>query len=546
MFVHLRNHSHYSLLSALPKIDALVKRAKTLGMPALALTDYSNMYGTIEFYKACEKEGLKAIIGAEFDLALDDRKFKIVLIAKNLDGYKNLMRLISIVNVENPLEPTLTEKLLFEYKSGLIVLSGGHWGGISNLLAIDEKEAAKKLDLFKEHFGDDFYLEVNPQTDMEHGKLMREKTIALGKATNTPLVATWNTHYLHPADKPAHKTLYLVHGDEHSTLQYAHTFAKDDFSLVDVATAEKQFEDIPEALHATLAIMEKCDVKIPLGAWVFPNIEFTKSYDEDLRELAYAGLSIRKMELTDEVKTRLDYELKVIADKGYSPYFLVVYDLLRFAREHNILTNIRGSVAGSLVTYLLRITIVDPFEYKLPFERFLNPERPSAPDIDMDYADTRRDEVIDYARAKYGIDNVAQIGTFGTMMARGAVKDVARAMKFPYTVGDRISKLIPHHDKDSQSPLQAHLKKSRSSKISTKAIVKSRSYLIWRRRWKVVHVTFRCMRQVRLFPPPRFGNGARYRKIPREARSSRNMICIRLKTPGSLSSTSWEFATLLY
>jgi DNA polymerase-3 subunit alpha len=205
----------------------------------------------------------------------------------------------------------------------------------------------------------------------------------------------------------------------------------------------QQFKDAPDALANTLKVAEECNLTIPLGAWVFPNIEFKKSYDEDLRELAYAGLAVRKMELTDTVRTRLDYELKVIADKGYSPYFLVVYDLLRFARENGILTNIRGSVAGSLVTYLLRITIVDPFEYKLPFERFLNPERPSAPDIDMDYADTRRDEVIDYARRKYGIDNVAQIGTFGTMMARGAVKDVARAMKFPYTVGDRISKMIP-------------------------------------------------------------------------------------------------------
>jgi DNA polymerase-3 subunit alpha len=443
MFVHLRNHSHYSLLSALPKIEALVKKAKSSAMPALALTDYSNMYGAIEFYTTCKKEGLKAVVGVEFDLTYEERTFKTVLIAHSLQGYKNLMRITSLVNVENPLRPVLSEEILITYKEGISVLSGGQWGEVSNLLVIDEAKARERLAFYKEQFGEHFYLEINPQTNMEHGQMMREKTIALARETGIPLLATWNTHYLNPSDKPAHKTLFSVHGDEYSQQVYAHTFQKDDFSFVDASTGEKQFEDVPEALANTLALAEKCDVEIPLGQWVFPNIEYKKSYNEDLRELAYEGLAVRGMEPAPHVIERLDYELKVIADKGYSPYFLVVYDLLRFARENNILTNIRGSVAGSLVTYLLQITKCNPFEYKLPFERFLNPERPSAPDIDMDYADTRRDEVIDYARRKYGIDNVAQIGTFGTMMARGAVKDVARAMKFPYTVGDRISKLIP-------------------------------------------------------------------------------------------------------
>lgn len=443
MFVHLRNHSHYSLLSALPKIDALVKRAKHFEMPALALTDHANMYGTIEFYKACQKKEIKPIVGVEFDMRHEDRLFSVVLIARTLEGYKNLMRIVSIVNVENPTEPVLSFETLLVYKEGLVVLSGGQWGAVNNLLTIHESDAKKLLALYKEHFGEHFYLEINPQINMDHGREMREKTIALARETNTPLVATWNTHYLSPSDKSAHKTLYLIHGDEHSQEEYAHKFQKEDFSFVDVETGEKQFADVPDAIENTMKIVDSCDFEVPLGKWVFPNIEFKKSYDEDLRELAYEGLKVREMELTDQVKERLDYELKVIADKGYSPYFLVVYDLLRFAHENGILTNIRGSVAGSLVTYLLRITKCNPFEYKLPFERFLNPERPSAPDIDMDYADTRRDEVIDYARAKYGIDNVAQIGTFGTMMARGAVKDVARAMKFPYMVGDRISKMIP-------------------------------------------------------------------------------------------------------
>ncbi len=444
MFVHLRNHSHYSLLKALPKISDLVKEAKRMGMPAVALTDYSNMYGVIEFYSTCKKENIKPIVGAELDIHYKERRFKIVLIAKDFDGYKNLMRIISFANIENPLAPTVTDDLLRLYNKGLIVLSGGIWGDISNLLIINKSEALDRLLFYKEIFSENYYLEINPQEQQElTHEDMRSSTIALGREQDTPLVVTWNTHYLQESDKAAHRILYLVHGSESSNEEYNHLFSKDSFAFSTEKYPLDLFSDIPDAIENTLKIAEACDVDIPLGKWVFPAIEFKESYDADLRNLAYAGLAVREMEITPEVKTRLDYELKVIADKGYSPYFLVVYDLLRFARENKILTNIRGSVAGSLVTYLLQITKCNPFVYKLPFERFLNPERPSAPDIDMDYADTRRDDVIDYARSKYGIDNVAQIGTFGTMMARGAVRDVARAMKFPYVVGDRISKMIP-------------------------------------------------------------------------------------------------------
>jgi len=424
-------------------VKELIAVAKDKRMDYVAITDYSNMYGTIEFYSRCKKEKIKPIIGVEFSLKFNERTFQTVLIARTLEGYKNLMRIVSIVNVENSLNPVLTEETLVTYKNGLTVLSGGASGDISNLLVINQKDADARLAFYKEHFGENFYLEINPQTGMERGLEMREKTIEYARKTNTPLVATFNTHYINDDDKSAHKTLYMVHGDLHSSDEYNHLFQKDSFAFADIETAKKIFADTPDAISNTVKIADSCVLEIPLGDWVFPNIEFKKNYNEDVRDLAYAGLAVRKMELTDAVKTRLEYELKVIADKGYSPYFLVVYDLLRFSRENDILTNIRGSVAGSLVTYLLRITKCDPLEYKIPFERFLNPERPSAPDIDMDYADTRRDEVIDYARRKYGIDNVAQIGTFGTMMARGAVKDVARAMKYPYVVGDRISKLIP-------------------------------------------------------------------------------------------------------
>lgn len=412
-------------------------------MPAVAITDYSNMYGVVDFYKTCKKNKLKAIIGVEFSIRYNERLFQIVLIARNLAGYKNLMKITSEVNIDNPLKPVLTDEILIHYKEGITLLSGGSWGDVSNLLVINRDEGLRRIEFYKSHFGENFYLEINPQVSMDHGKEMRSTTITAAYETSTPLVATWNTHYLHSSDKQAHKTLYMIHGEENTSEEYSHFFQKDLFSFVEESEAIEQFKDTPEAITNTVKIADSCDLEIPLGSWVFPAIEFVKSYDEDVRDLAYAGLEVRKMELTDNVKTRLDYELKVIADKGYSPYFLVVYDLLRFARENDILTNIRGSVAGSLVTYLLRITKCDPIAYKLPFERFLNPERPSAPDIDMDYSDTKRDAVIDYARGKYGIDNVAQIGTFGTMMARGAVRDVARAMKYPYMVGDRISKMIP-------------------------------------------------------------------------------------------------------
>ncbi len=443
MFINLRNHSHYSLLRALPKVPALVKKAKQYNMTAVALTDYSNMYGAIEFYKSCEKEGLKPIIGVEFSLSLQDRIFQIVLLAKNEVGYKNLMRITSVVNMENPENPLLKSETLTEFKDGLIVLSGGPWGDISNLLTIDENEAHKRYKFYEENFKDDFYLEISPHTFMERGLEMKEKTISFAKKNNIPLVTTWNSHYLMSQDKPAQKTLFMVQGNADTGELYAEKYQKGDFHFGNEEETRKLSENIPEAIENTQKIADKVDLKLKLGSWVFPNIDFRKSYDEDVRKLAYAGLEVRKMELTDVVKTRLEYELKVISDKGFSPYFLVVYDLLRFAREHKILTNIRGSVAGSLVTYLLQITKCDPLAYKLPFERFLNPERPSAPDIDMDFADNRRDDVIDYARRKYGSGNVAQIGTFGTMMAKGAVRDVARAMKYPYMVGDRISKMIP-------------------------------------------------------------------------------------------------------
>ncbi len=471
--IHLRNHTHYSLLRALPKADVLVSRAVLDNYNAIALTDTSNMYGTIEFQGICEKKKIKPIFGVELKIKVAGTDFDVVFLSKNEIGYKNLMLLTSIANTKdiknnNPhitfedftfentenkipkkmyLKIDNTDNSRTENKTGLICLSGGPWGEVSNhLKVLDEKNkilAKKTLEKYTDIFHNDFYLEVTNHTFMDYGKEMRENTISFAKENNIELVATQNTHYISANDKPAHKTLIQIDSEIDASEYYKQNFAKADFHFLNKEEFIKNFEDVPDAVENTGKIAEQINFKIELGKWVFPAIEFKKSYDEDLKELAYAGLIDRKKEATPETLKRLDYELEVIKNKGYSPYFLVVHDLLRFSRENGILTNIRGSVAGSLVTYLLRITKCDPLIYKLPFERFLNPERPSAPDIDMDYADDRRDDVLNYARLKYSADHVAQIGTFGTMMARGAVRDVARAMSFPYLVGDKLSRLIP-------------------------------------------------------------------------------------------------------
>ena len=226
MFVQLRNHSHYSLLKALPKVDELVGRALSLKMESLAITDYSNMYGAIEFYKECKKNGIKPIIGVEFTIKHSDRLFQIVLIAKSLTGYKNLMKITSVINTENSISPVLTDEILVTYKDDLIVLSGGNWGDVSNLLLINESNAHKRVEFYKEHFGTNYFLELNPQRDAGSTDLLRSKTIECARMTNAPLVATWNTHYIHSADKSAHKTLYLVHGTDTSLEEYNNFFQK--------------------------------------------------------------------------------------------------------------------------------------------------------------------------------------------------------------------------------------------------------------------------------------------------------------------------------
>jgi DNA polymerase-3 subunit alpha len=459
-FIHLHTHSHYSLLDGLSKIPDMVKMAKKNGMNALAITDHGNMYGAIELYKEAQKAGIKPIIGVEAYIAergrkdkepgVDNKRYHVTLLAKNKQGYKNLMRLVSIANLEGYYyKPRMDKEVLREFHEGIICLSGCMASELSRaVLANNDEKAEALITEYRDIFGkENYFLEVHSHEHIEDDKRLREGITALGKKFNIPIVAGQDSHYLCQEDHEAHHTLLAVNtggtdGKEGTGME----FSDDDFSLIDEKTALKYFKDVPEAVLNTKIVADLCEeYDLELGKAYFPAFPIPDgtTADDMLRDLVYKGFEFRNLEKTQLYIDRLEYELKIIKQKGYPAYFLVVSDLLKYARENNIYTNIRGSVAGSLTTYLVGITKVDPIAYKLPFERFLNPERPSLPDIDMDYADNRRDEIIAYAKRKYGEDKVAQIGTFGTMMAKGSIRDVARALGYPYNVGDRISSMVP-------------------------------------------------------------------------------------------------------
>lgn len=457
-FVHLHTHSHYSLLDGLSKIPEMVELAASYNMPALALTDHGALYGAIEFYKKCKEKKIKPIIGLEAYVAngsrhekrpgVDNRRFHLTLLAKNEEGYKNLVKLVSLSHLEGYYyKPRVDKELLQELSNGIVCLSGCLASELNR--ALQNKDVRQAENIIHEHqeiFGkENYFIEVMAHPNVEGYNEVREQLITLAKKFNIPLVATQDSHYLYKDDVRAHETLLAVQQNTDLDDAKRLSLSGDDFSFINTETAYKNFSDIPEAVENTHIIAEMCNLELPLGNWVFPHYEVPEgaTHDEELSCAAYEGLSFRNLEKTHEVKERIEYELQIIKEKGFSPYFLVVADLLNFARKQGILTNTRGSAAGSLVSYLLGITNVNPLSHKLPFERFLNPERPSAPDIDMDFADNRRDEVIQYAREKYGDKHVAQIGTFGTMMARGAVRDVARALGYPYGTGDKIARLIP-------------------------------------------------------------------------------------------------------
>ncbi len=488
-FAHLHTHSHYSLLSALPKIDDLVGEAKRLGMKALALTDSGNLYGAIEFYKACKKADIKPIIGVDFFVAtrsrkdmqagIDNRRSRLVLLAMNEVGYRNLIQLVTKSHLEGfYYKPRIDRELLELHNDGLIAISPSFSGEIAQSLNSRNQDKAKEVASFYKRIfsnsaaenassvaedgsqrsapaGDGvsilrravasrFFVEITRHPEIDGHEANMKTLLNFAKSQDIPVMAAHDVYYLKPEDRFARETLVRVNSHSDASDKISDS-DEDDFSFISGERAEELFRDLPEALENTAKIVDTCNLHLELGKWVFPalKIESGRTPDDELRHIVFEGFARRDIAQTPELVARAEYELKVIRDKGYAPYFLVVADLLRFARENGILSNIRGSVSGSMVTYLAGITNINPIVYEIPFERFLNPDRPSAPDIDMDYADDRRDEMIDYVRRTYGADKVAQIGTFGTMAARGSVRDVARAMGFGYDVGDRISKLIP-------------------------------------------------------------------------------------------------------
>lgn len=461
-FVHLHTHSHYSLLDGLGKIDDLLNRTKELGMDALALTDHGVLYGAIEFYKKAKALGIKPILGVEAYLAPRDRfsrdpnerYFHITLLAENNLGWKNLIQLVTKAHLEGfYYKPRIDKDLLRQYHEGVIALSGCMSGELSKAIESDKPEEYL-INLIKEYktiFGENnFFIEIGHHSNVDPNIFLkiRNKLIELARKTNTPLVATHDIHYVYPEDSYYHDILLAVQTGSRLDEEERLTLKHDDFSLVPPEKMMEFFSDVPDAIENTYKIAERCNVEIELGKVKLPYFpkpegKSANDYLKDLiNERIYNRFSPEKID--DKIKQRLEYELSVIEKTGFADYFLIVQDLTNWAKNHGISVGPgRGSAAGSLVSYILSITDINPLDYDLLFERFLNPDRIQMPDIDIDFADIRRDEVVAYAREKYGADHVAQIITFGTMAARAAVRDAGRAMGLPYAFCDQIAKLIP-------------------------------------------------------------------------------------------------------
>jgi len=479
MFVHLHTHSHYSLLDGLAKLDDLIAKAKAEKMPALALTDHGVMYGVVEFYQKCRAAGVKPILGVEAYLArngrhnkrarIDERPYHLVLLAKNKTGYQNLIKLTSMAHLEGfYYKPRIDWEILEKYHEGLVALSACLQGEIPASVLNGDLEKTKELILkYQNLFGpENFYLEVQHHPSSEEQKIVNRELINFSKKLGVPLVATNDIHYLNSEDAEAQDVLLCLQTKRKITDKDRMCMLGEDYSMRPTEQMERDFSETPDAVTNTAKIAEMCNVELELGKIMLPHFEVPdgKTANEYLRELCEKGLLKRygviKADGEFKVKERalvgagevdvkkiierLNYELSVIDKTGFASYFLIVQDFVNWAKNNGIVVGPgRGSAAGSIVSYLTNITNIDPLFYNLLFERFLNPERISMPDIDLDFTDTRRDEVIRYVEGKYGRDHVAQIITFGTMAARAAVRDVGRVLDFPYSFCDQLAKLIP-------------------------------------------------------------------------------------------------------
>lgn len=457
-FVHLHVHSEYSLLDGLAKIKELAKRCKKLGMEAIALTDHGVMYGAVDFYKACKEENIKPIIGCEIYVASKSMHIKtpdrenetchLVLLVKNNVGYENLMKIVSEASIKGYYyKPRVDLDFLKDHSEGLIATSACLGGQVQKHLLRDDYENAKNIALkYNEIFNGDFYLELQDHGQLEQKKV-NTKLVKLSEETGINLIATNDVHYIEEDDFKSHDILLCIQTAKTVDNPNRMKYASDQFYLKSPEEMHEMFGHIKGALENTVKIAEQCNFEYDFHVSKLPGFKAPKEYEDEfsyLKHLCFEGLNIRYENITKEIEDRLNYELETIRKMGYVEYFLITWDFIRFANEKEIMTGPgRGSAAGSIVAYTLGITKIDPLKYGLIFERFLNPDRISMPDIDSDFCYERRSEVIDYVTDKYGSDCVSQIITFGTMAARLVLRDVGRAMNYSYSEVDVVAKMIP-------------------------------------------------------------------------------------------------------
>lgn len=457
-FVHLHVHTEYSLLDGLTKIKKLIPAVKEMGMKAIAITDHGNLYGSVEFYKKCKEAGIKPIIGCEAYFTQGDRKDRTgtekkinhqLLLCKNNQGYQNLMRLISKCWTEGfYYKPRADWEILSQYHEGLIATSSCLAGVVPQFLLKDQFEEAKKeLLKFRELFKDDYYIELQDHPTLPEQITTNQALVKLSRDLSIPLVATNDAHYLKKGDAPAQDVLVMINTQTTvNTPNRMSMLSTPDMYIKSPDEMTQAFLQYPDAIENTVKIAEKCNVDIEIGKWYFPYFPLpeNKTAEEFLTEKVYTSAKEHYgATYSEEITKRLETELHVICSKGYAPYFLIMQDFIQWAEANDMATNTRGSAAGSLVSFMLGITNVDPLEYGLPFERFLNLFRPTPPDIDLDVADNKRQHLLHHIVNQYGENKVAQICTFGKMLSRQSVRDVARVLDYPYEVGDRISKMIP-------------------------------------------------------------------------------------------------------
>ena len=466
-FVHLHIHSEFSLLDGANRIKDIPVIAKELGMDSIAITDHGAMFGVIDFYKACKANGVKPIIGCEVYVAprtrhdkdpkLDSKYNHLILLAKDMQGYRNLSKLVSLSYTEGfYYKPRIDKEILEKYHEGLICCSACLAGEVSQAILQDNMEEAKKVALwFKNLFGEDYYLEIQ-NNGVKAQVLVNQKLIELSKELNIPLVATNDAHYSRREDAYNHEVLLCIQTGKKMSDEDRMRFETDELYIKSPEEMSDYFSNVPEAIENTVKIAEKCNVEFEFGHTILPNYDVPEGYEthydyiEDLTKKGlikrYGNIENASYEnLPEEIKSRAEYELGVIKKMGYVDYFLIVWDYINYAKTHDIPVGPgRGSGAGSIVAYAIGITDIDPIKYNLLFERFLNPERISMPDFDVDFCYEKRDKVIEYVCKKYGYDHVSQIITFGTMSARMVIRDVARVLDVPYAEADKLAKMIPN------------------------------------------------------------------------------------------------------